>query len=98
MHACHYCGAAVEDPRNVHRASTCASCRRDLKICLNCKFYSSGSHWDCAETIDEPVGDKERSNFCAFFAFRDSISQKGAREPGTKQARRALDQLFGNDQ
>ena len=36
-------------------SSTCPSCGKDLKICLNCRFYSPGAHWDCSETIDELV-------------------------------------------
>jgi predicted RNA-binding Zn-ribbon protein involved in translation (DUF1610 family) len=95
MHACHFCGAAVPNPREVFRGSSCPRCGKDLKICLNCRFYSPGAHWDCSETIDEMVADKDRANFCTFFAFRDS--QPGAAKPsGESAARKKLDQLFGN--
>lgn len=99
MHACHYCAAEIKNPREVFRSSACPSCGKDLKICLNCRFYSRGAHWDCAESIDEPVHDKERASFCTFFVFR--TAQPGARgaispDP-TAQARRKLDKLFGND-
>jgi len=103
MHACHFCSAAVDNPREVYRSTTCAACGRDLKICLNCRFYSPGAHWDCSESIDEMVRDKDRSNFCTFFSFRDSaprVSGPGAPKgaaPDTGKARRKLDQLFGND-
>jgi hypothetical protein len=101
MYACHSCGTAVEDPRAVYRATTCAGCRRDLKVCLNCRFYSPGAHWDCAETIDELVKDKDRGNFCTFFSFRSGNGKKGGEgrraEPGS-QARKKLDALFGNDE
>ena len=97
--ACHFCGTRVENPREVYRSSTCASCKRDLKICLNCRFYSPGAHWDCVESIDEPVAEKDRANFCSYFSFRDSpIQSKGsAQSPDAKEkARRKLDQLFGD--
>jgi hypothetical protein len=95
--SCHFCGAPVENPRDVYRASTCASCRRDLHICLNCRFYSPGAHHDCSETIDEPVRDKERSNFCTYFVFR-AAAGPGAGKAAAKgaEARRALDKLFGD--
>ena len=99
MHACHFCGTAVDNPREVYRSSSCPSCGKDLKICLNCRFYSPGAHWDCSETIDELVKDKDRANFCTFFSFR--TAQKAA--PGAppadakQQAKRKLDKLFGND-
>ena len=98
MYACHFCKTAVENPREVYRDTTCSSCHRDLKICLNCKFYSPGAHWDCSETIDEPVRDKDRANFCTFFSFRDSPA-KGptqAKPDSKEQTRRKLDKLFGD--
>jgi hypothetical protein len=99
MHACHFCQAAVENPREVFRSTTCPACGRDLKICLNCGFYSQGAHWDCAETIDEPVNDKDRANFCTFFSFRSSQpgAQAGTRPDAKQQAKRKIDQLFGNE-
>jgi hypothetical protein len=51
------------------------------------------------ESIDEPVNEKDRANFCTFFTFRDSPWKS----PSTKQAaeakekaKRKLDQLFGD--
>ena len=99
MHVCHFCGAEIGNAREVYRTSACPACRRDLKICLNCRFYSPGAHWDCAETIVEPVRDKDRANFCTFFAFRDaSRGAPGAVRPDTgEKAKKKLDRLFGND-
>ena len=95
--ACHFCGAPVENPREVYRTSTCPSCRRDLRICLNCRFYSPGAHFDCAETVDEQVSDKERANFCTFFAFRASAGPgAGTGAARGTDARRKLDKLFGD--
>ncbi len=89
----------MENPREVYRSSTCPSCKRDLKICLNCRFYSPGAHWDCSESIDEPVRDKDRANFCTFFSFRDSpLKSAGSAQSqeAKEKARRKLDQLFGD--
>lgn len=95
--ACHFCGAPVENPRDVYRASTCPACRRDLRICLNCRFYRPGAHYDCAETVDEPVADKERATFCTYFSFASSPAA-GAGKAAARgdEARRKLDKLFGN--
>ena len=99
MHACHFCSASIENPREVYRSSTCPACGKDLKICLNCKFYSPGAHWDCSETIDELVKDKDRANFCTFFSFRQSTpgARGAARPDAAEQAKRKMDKLFGND-
>jgi hypothetical protein len=98
--ACHFCGTLVENPREVYRSTSCSGCKRDLKICLNCRFYSPGAHWDCSETIDEPVNDKDRANFCTFFSFRASPWKPQGADKSAEakdKARRKLDQLFGND-
>jgi predicted RNA-binding Zn-ribbon protein involved in translation (DUF1610 family) len=97
MYACHFCGTVIESPREVYRSSTCPSCGKDLKICLNCRFYSPGAHWDCSESIDELVRDKDRANFCTYFSFRVSQPSKDSAADGSQQAKRKLDQLFGND-
>jgi hypothetical protein len=95
MHACHFCGTPIQNPREVYRSSTCTGCGKDLKICLNCRFYSPGAHGDCAETIDEPVRDKDRANFCTFFAVRDS-SRSGSDAEASRAAKRKIDKLFGD--
>ncbi len=99
MHACHFCGTVVENPREVYRSSTCPACGKDLKICLNCRFYTMGAHWDCAESIDEMVRDKDRANFCTFFSFRQSIpgTKAPAHPDAAQQAKRKIDKLFGNE-
>ena len=53
----------------IFRTTTCPSCGSDLHSCYNCKFYSSGSHYDCKETNADLVTDKERANFCDYFLF-----------------------------
>lgn len=99
MFACHYCGTVVENPREVYRSSTCPSCGKDLKACLNCRFYSPGAHWDCSETVDELVREKDRANFCTFFSFRATQATPRGASPSNKsqQAKQKLDKLFGND-
>jgi hypothetical protein len=100
MYACHFCGTELKNPREVYRNTTCTSCQKDLKICLNCRFYSPGAHWDCSETIDEPVRDKDRANFCTFFSFRAAAPgtpPRSARADVHQQAKRKIDKLFGDD-
>lgn len=79
------------------RSSTCPVCSKELKICLNCRFYSEGAHWQCLESIPEPVTDKERSNFCDYFQFRDSRAADGHGEADQhRKAKRDFGKLFGD--
>ena len=78
---------------------TCDSCGKDLHACLNCRFHKTGVRWDCAETIDEPVPDKDRRNRCDWYqtdpvllARTDGrVSERSAAE----NARDDLDMVFG---
>jgi hypothetical protein len=61
-------------------------------VCRNCSFFAPGSHNDCREPGAEPVTDKERANFCEFFAF--ATAGPAGLGKGTDGARAALDALF----
>ena len=89
MASCFSCGAKIEVER-VYRSTDCPSCSKSVKVCKNCRFYAPGAHWDCHETISEPVRDKEQANFCDFFELaRDSkASDKDS------SSRSSFDSLF----
>ncbi len=94
MGYCYKCGHELEGP--VYRSSICPQCGKDVKVCLNCKFYSPGAHWDCRETIPEQVKEKERANFCGYFSLSTAPieSSKGKDEGREERARKAFDDLF----
>ena len=54
---------------SVFRNTECSSCHADLHCCKGCKFYAPGSHYDCRESVDSLVSDKEKANFCDFFQY-----------------------------
>jgi hypothetical protein len=77
----------------------CERCDKDLHACVNCRFYKVGARWDCVETIDEPVPDKESRNRCDWFQTEPSLlvetkGRESARSAAEK-ARGDLDRLFG---
>jgi len=92
MGKCYYCGTLIEG--KVYRTSVCPQCGKDLKTCVNCDFYSPGSHWDCRETIPEAVREKERANFCDFFRMSNSTRGDSGKKDGGDH-RKAFDSLFG---
>jgi hypothetical protein len=63
-----------------------------VRVCRNCAFFASGAHHDCREPAAELVADKERANFCEYFAF--DVSRAPRREERSEGARAALDALF----
>ena len=55
---CWKCGKEIDVSVKIYRDSEC-SCGADLHSCKNCKFYSPNSHYECKETIEDFVSDKE---------------------------------------
>ena len=98
MAGCFHCGNSFPDDFKIYRSTTCPSCGKDAKVCLNCRFYSPGSHWDCSETIHEAVREKDRSNFCDFFSPKAAPAGGGAGAQKAGKARSQFDSLFGNDE
>ncbi|MCF7944773.1 MAG: hypothetical protein K9L75_04480 [Spirochaetia bacterium] len=105
MAVCYFCGSEFPEKFEVYRTTSCPSCGRDVKICRNCAFYSPGSHYECRETISEPVRDKERANFCDYFRLasssggsgKDSREREAERKKAKQEeARRRFNSLFGD--
>jgi hypothetical protein len=72
MKSCHACLKGLEIKTPVGRREICPFCGSDLHCCLNCVHYYIGSYNDCREPQAEKVIEKNRSNFCDFFVFRDA--------------------------
>jgi hypothetical protein len=78
MKKCHTCLKDLEIEIPVGRREICLFCGSDLHCCLNCAFHVKDAYNDCREPQAERVIEKNRSNFCGFFVFRDAeISGKG---------------------
>jgi hypothetical protein len=94
MKACHKCKAAITvDHKSIGRKDACSFCRSDLRCCLNCRHHHLPTHTQCQEPQAEPVLDKERSNFCDFFMFRE-VSVGSQKNGDLKTIRKKLDDLF----
>jgi hypothetical protein len=96
MKACARCGKELDSRMEIFRSSSCPDCRADLRTCTNCAYYQKGAHWDCRETISEPVADKERGNFCDFFRFRDLAPRRSGPAQPRKNAKADFNKLFGD--
>jgi predicted RNA-binding Zn-ribbon protein involved in translation (DUF1610 family) len=106
MKICARCRKEISVDRRVSRRETCPHCGAWLHTCVNCRFYSPGRHNDCKESGTDPVRDKESSNFCDFFEFKESRAGpsptgenpsggSSSAEQRRQSARDAFDKLFG---
>ena len=92
MAICPNCGAEISLP--IHNSTECPKCSIPLHACRFCSFYSPEAHYGCRETVDEPVWDKERGNFCDHFRLTDKHVGSSAQQDRSKKAREALANLF----
>jgi len=79
---CWKCGKPIELSGTVSRSDVCPFCGADVRSCKNCRFYEPGAHYDCRETIDELVKDKERANFCGWFMIAPQDANGGVASAG----------------
>jgi hypothetical protein len=97
MKVCAKCRQILSIEREVPRSSTCPQCGAYLHSCINCKFYSPGSHNDCREPQADYVSDKRSSNFCDYFLFIETKNLKDPEEQEfRKKAREKFNNLFGD--
>ena len=71
MARCYHCQQTIKAVERIGRRDTCPGCGVDLRCCLNCAFYDPGMAQACREPQAEPVFDKDRGNFCEFFALNE---------------------------
>ena len=88
---CHSCGRANEFVSGfVGRHDTCIHCSADLHCCAQCQFYQAASSVDCREPQAELVKDKDRANFCDFFAAASHVGRSSSDPTDAKAAFEAL--------
>lgn len=92
---CQFCGTAVTLDEPIPRESSCEKCLRDLKCCRQCRHYDPALNNSCRETEAELVEDKERRNFCEFFAFNPAPFRAASVDKSREALARAkLEGLF----
>lgn len=92
MPSCPYCKTEISS--SVYSSTECPSCHKVLHSCICCTFYSPESHYGCRESIDDPVWDKEKANFCDHFRLTDKSLGNKTNEDRAQKSRDALSKLF----
>jgi hypothetical protein len=90
---CWHCGLRIETTERVGFRDDCPGCDRPLHVCRNCDFYDPAYNNQCREPMAERVVDKDRANFCDYFAPARA-GRAGAGAAAKTQAQASLDSLF----
>lgn len=99
---CWKCGKTLNFIPPISRTDVCLSCRADVRSCRNCSHYSKGLYNDCYETVNEPVLDKERANFCEWFSLNPRVGTHTGLVDGkivaekSAEAKKNFENLFGD--
>jgi hypothetical protein len=96
MATCWDCDSDLGAIRKVGREEICAGCQAWIHCCKNCRFWD-GRARACDEPAAEWVHDRERANFCDFFALRAEDRVATPRRPEDDRpagGRDAFDALF----
>ncbi|MDC7227152.1 MAG: hypothetical protein PQJ61_10365 [Spirochaetales bacterium] len=96
MSYCYSCGKEFPGDIKVFRSTECPFCGRDVRVCLNCEFYSPGSNYDCREHVSEAVIEKDKANFCDYFRLGANKSS-GSVKRRAEEARSNFNNLFGDE-
>jgi hypothetical protein len=91
---CQACGARAEFVGVVPRGARCERCGADLRCCLNCRFHESSAYNECLEPSAERVLEKDRANFCDYFAARKGATMGGGQATGKPPPLGDLERLF----
>lgn len=91
---CWKCGKQIDLSVKIYRSTVCPTCGQDLHSCKNCKFYVPGAHYDCHETIEEAVTDKDHGNFCDFFSPKISFEITSRVATQAQEAKDKFNKLF----
>jgi hypothetical protein len=91
MMNCFYCGRQIDLSQRIAFRAVCSGCDRSLHVCLNCEFYDPAFNNQCCEPQAERVLDKDRANFCEYFAPRKS---RQSERLSADDARAKLEALF----
>lgn len=63
-----------------------------------CRFYKPGAHYDCSETVEYLVTDKEKANFCDWFSIDHNFAHKTGKQEGSQSSaessKAAFNKLF----
>ncbi len=94
MADCWQCEGDLGPLRKVGREELCAGCAAWVHACKNCRNWNDRAR-TCEETAAEWVHDRERANFCDFFALpAPDESHRSEGGSSGKSARAAFDRLF----
>ena len=74
---CWNCGRPTGITQKVFRNDECPNCMASLRCCRGCRHFDPMRRYQCRETIESPIRDKEKPNYCDFYQHRNVMKTAG---------------------
>ncbi|MEA1981475.1 MAG: hypothetical protein U9N54_10945 [candidate division Zixibacteria bacterium] len=74
---CWNCGKPTGITDKVMRSDHCDKCLADLRCCRGCRHFDPTRRFQCKESIEHQVVNKEKSNMCDFYQHREVTKVSG---------------------
>lgn len=91
---CHACGAGLRYDGTLARSERCRPCGADLRCCRSCRHYDPSHYNECREPSAERVLEKDRANFCDYFAPAAARDAAAAGDDAGSSTLSDLERLF----
>ncbi|NJL26288.1 MAG: hypothetical protein HC902_14825 [Calothrix sp. SM1_5_4] len=87
---CYHCGSELRFADRVGLREECGTCRNDVHVCRNCRFYDATAYNECREPQAEVVREKDRANHCEYFQAGTGAGGQGKSKDDLLKAAEAL--------
>ena len=79
---CYQCNEALllEPLKDISRSEECPKCYASLRCCKMCRFYDSSAYNECSEPMAERITEKEKANFCGYFALSNESTKADSKD------------------
>lgn len=70
--SCYSCKKELTVEDKIGFRQDCMFCGHDLHSCVQCQHYDPKVYNECRETMADRILEKEKANYCEFFALKAS--------------------------
>ena len=87
---CFSCGKPIPVLGLIGRRDECPFCHSDVHVCKNCRHYDPQVYNECKEPQADRVQERDRANFCDYFAAGSGAGGAGKSAADLMAAAEAL--------
>ena len=94
---CWSCGRPTGLTGKVFRNDECPNCSASLRACRGCRHFDPTRRYQCRESIDSAVRNKDKANYCDYYQPRNVVKTAGGltyHKDSKESRKQQFDSLF----